>query len=186
MRFLLTQILVITMLVLAVSAVAVEEIYFGDIGQDKIRRCNLNGSSIEELVTTGLEAVGSIAIDRTAGKMYFSDSGGTSARIRSANLEGTNVVDVISAGLGSCYGLALGPEVADCSDATLGGTWLARIVGAAPYDYTVYMTFDGQGTIDDIGSFGVPDSAGEYSVDADCGITGYIWADDYVPFAGQL
>ncbi len=48
------------------------------------------------------------------------------------------------------------------------------------------MNFDGQGTIDELGSFGVPDSAGEYSIDTNCDITGFLWSDGYAPFTGYF
>jgi hypothetical protein len=206
-----------------------EKDYFGDVGEEKIWRCNLNGTGLEELVTTGLEVVGNIAIDRAGGKMYwadlgpdslyranldgssveailgselgmlvavdldlaagkiyYSDFGDTGSKIKKANLDGTNAQNVVTVGIGACYGLTLGPDVADCSDASIDDPWLAIVTGVEPYDYAVYMIFDGLGTIDEIGSFNVPDSAGMYSIAPDCSVSGYVWSDAYVPFTGYV
>ncbi len=82
------------------------KLYWGDVGHDKIRRANLDGSDIEELVTTGLLAVGSIVVEPTLGKMFWADWG--TANIRSANLDGSNV-QVILGGLAGPYGIAVDP-----------------------------------------------------------------------------
>jgi hypothetical protein len=80
----------------------------------------------------------------------------------------------------------LDPAVPDCANNDLVGPWLIVISGVEAYDYAVYMVFDGLGTIDEMGSFNVPDSAGEYSVQPDCEMTGYIWSDGYIPFTGRV
>lgn len=164
------------------------KMYWADLGSHKVQRANLDGSGVEDLVVSppdlGL-AVG-IDLDLAEGKMYFSDSGAGGSKIRKANLDGTGVTDIVSTGIGSCYGLALGPAAGDCNDGDLEGPWLARVSGVEPYDYSVYIIFDGQGTIDEIGSFDVPDSAGTYTVEPDCDMSGYLWSDGYVPFTGQI
>ncbi|UCH85524.1 MAG: T9SS type A sorting domain-containing protein [Candidatus Latescibacterota bacterium] len=161
------------------------KMYWCDLGTDSLYRADLDGANIEALLASEYGTPVGIDLDLAAGHIYFSDSG-EGAKIKRANLDGTFVQDVISSGIGACYGLTLGPAVAECSDASLDGPWLVRVTGVPPEDYTVYMTFDGQGTIDDIGAFSMPDSAGEYSVDANCDITGYVWSDGYSPFAGHL
>jgi hypothetical protein len=166
--------------------VAAGKMYWADLGTHKVQRANLDGTGVEDLVATGLDLAVGIDIDPAAGYIYFSDTGSSYAKIKRANLDGTSVVDLISAGIGSCYGLTLGPDTAECGDAWLDGPWITRVIGAAPYDYSVYMIFDGFGTIDELGSFSTPDSAGEYSVDIDCNVTGYIWADGYTPFTGYF
>ena len=84
------------------------------------------------------------------------------------------------------YGHTSGPAALDCSDASLDGPWLVIVSGVEPYTYSVYLTFDGQGTIDDIGSFNIPDSAGAYAVAANCDISGTMWSDGYIPFTGHV
>jgi len=83
-----------------------QKIYWTDVGHNKIRRANLDGSEIEELVTSGLDAPGVIAVDRTAGKMYWTDWAAATARIQRANLDGTEVEDLVT-GLAGPYGIAL-------------------------------------------------------------------------------
>ena len=74
----------------------------------KIRRANLDGSSIEDLVSTGHFSAG-IALDVAGGKIYWTDQG--SASIHRANLDGSNVQDLVSPEVGSINCLAL--DVAD-------------------------------------------------------------------------
>jgi hypothetical protein len=45
------------------------KMYWTDLGIDKIQRVNLDGTSLEDVVTTGLIAPRGIALDVTAGKM---------------------------------------------------------------------------------------------------------------------
>ena len=47
--------------------------YWTDLGTDKIQRANLDGSQVEDLVTTGLISPVGIALDPGAGKMYWTD-----------------------------------------------------------------------------------------------------------------
>ena len=76
---------------------------WGGPGVDKIRRANLDGTNVEDLVTTGFAAVAhGIVLDVSAGKMYWTDGG----KIRRANLDGSNVEDAIT-GIGAT-GIAIG------------------------------------------------------------------------------
>ena len=78
-------------------------------GLDKIQRANLDGSNVEDLVTTGLVLAIDIALDVANGKMYWTDCG--TVKIQRANLDGTNIEDLITTGLSCPDGLALGiPE----------------------------------------------------------------------------
>ena len=71
----------------------------------KIQRANLDGTNIQDLVTTGLVAPESIALDIAAGKMYWTDTGAD--RIQRANLDGTNVEDIPIPGVAAPEGIAL-------------------------------------------------------------------------------
>jgi len=54
-----------------------------------IQRADLDGSNIEDLVTTGLGTPEGIALDVAGGKMYWADQG--PAKISRANLDGTDL-----------------------------------------------------------------------------------------------
>ena len=71
--------------------------YWTDAGSDKIQRANLDGSQVEDLVTTGLDGPWGIALDVSDGKMYWVDTG--TDKIQRANLDGSGVEDVITTGL---------------------------------------------------------------------------------------
>ena len=62
----------------------------------KIRRANLDGSNVQDLVThsDGLEAPQGIELDVIGGKMYWTDNG--TAKIRRANLDGSNIQDLVT------------------------------------------------------------------------------------------
>jgi DNA-binding beta-propeller fold protein YncE len=88
------------------------KMYWTDLGIDKIQRVNLDGTNMEDLVTTGLIAPRGIALDVAGGKMYWTDAG--SSRIQRATLDGTSVEDLITTyssgpmgGGGKRYGIAL-------------------------------------------------------------------------------
>ena len=78
---------------------------WGGPGLDKIQRANLDGSNVEDLVTTGLVLAIDIALDVENGKMYWTDCG--TVKIQRANLDGTNIEDLITTGLSCPDGLAL-------------------------------------------------------------------------------
>ncbi|MBD3179352.1 MAG: T9SS type A sorting domain-containing protein, partial [Candidatus Latescibacteria bacterium] len=102
------------------------------------------------------------------------------------DLDGSNVTEILTSGTGVVYGLSLGPDVPECSDTSLNGPWLTLVTGVEVYDYAVYLIFNGMGTVEEMGAFNVPDSAGEYSVEPDCDLSGYLWTDGYVPFTGHI
>ena len=81
------------------------KMYWTDVGTHKIQRANLDGSNIENLVTTGLIYPEGFALDIAGGKMYWAD-GGTD-KIQRANLDGSNIENLIATGLTSS---PTGPE----------------------------------------------------------------------------
>ena len=83
------------------------QIYWTDKGTDKIQRANLDGTNIQDVVSTGLNSPEGIAIDVTGGKIYWTDAG--SGKIQRANLNGANVQDIVSPGWlgGTPTGIAL-------------------------------------------------------------------------------
>ena len=81
------------------------KMYWTDVGTHKIQRANLDGSNIEDLITTGLIYPEGFALDIAGEKMYWAD-GGTD-KIQRANLDGSNIENLISTGLTSS---PTGPE----------------------------------------------------------------------------
>ncbi len=80
------------------------KMYWADYGTNKIQRADLDGSNVEDLITTGLNNPFGIALDVGGGKMYWTDYG--TNKIQRADLDGSNVEDLIS-GLSRPYGIAL-------------------------------------------------------------------------------
>ncbi|MFO0901335.1 MAG: Ig-like domain-containing protein, partial [Pirellulales bacterium] len=76
---------------------AAGKIYWTDATSRTIRRADLNGANVENLVSTGLSVPAGIAIDKTNGKIYWTDLG--TNKIQRANLNGTTVEDIVSTGL---------------------------------------------------------------------------------------
>ena len=66
---------------------------------------DLDGSNVEDLVTTGVSAPLGLALDVAAGKLYWVDPG--EEKIQRSDLDGSNVEDLITTGLGLPYRLAL-------------------------------------------------------------------------------
>ncbi|XP_057187146.1 low-density lipoprotein receptor-related protein 4 isoform X1 [Triplophysa rosa] len=64
-----------------------EVVFWSDVTLDRIMRASLNGSNVEEVVSTGLESPGGLAIDWIQDKLYWTDSG--TSRIEVSNLDGT-------------------------------------------------------------------------------------------------
>uniref|UniRef100_T1IRJ2 EGF-like domain-containing protein n=1 Tax=Strigamia maritima TaxID=126957 RepID=T1IRJ2_STRMM len=63
-------------------------IFWSDITLDVIRRAYMNGSSVQTIVSSGLESPGGIAIDWIGDKLFWTDSG--TSRIEVSNLDGTS------------------------------------------------------------------------------------------------
>ena len=65
---------------------------------------------MEDLVGSGLDLPGGLALDLRGGKMYWTDRG--TAKIQRANLDGSGVEELLTSavGLENPSGLALAPE----------------------------------------------------------------------------
>ena len=70
-------------------------IYWTDQGTDKIQRMNLDGTSVEDLITIEIGILGGVALDVAGGKMYWTDWGFPSG-IRCANLDGSDVQTLVN------------------------------------------------------------------------------------------
>ena len=82
------------------------KMYWTDDATDTISRANLDGSSIEILVTTPLSFDSrAIALDHLNGKMYWTDN--QSSKIQRANFDGSDIEDLITIGLGDMRGIDL-------------------------------------------------------------------------------
>lgn len=82
-----------------------ESAYTGQPG--KIRRCNLDGTSAEDVPAAGLQAPVAVALDLSAGKLYWSDL--LSNTIECINLDGTAQQLVVPDTHGDANGIALDP-----------------------------------------------------------------------------
>ena len=60
----------------------------------KIQRLNVDGSNFQPNLITDLEMPGHLVLDVTSGKVYWTETTGTSGRIRRANLDGSSVQNV--------------------------------------------------------------------------------------------
>ena len=87
------------------SAGGANKLYWTDWGTDKIQRSNLDGSGVEDLVTTGLVSPVGLALDVSGGKLYWTD--GVTEKIQRSNLDGSGIEDLVTTGLDFPVGLAL-------------------------------------------------------------------------------
>lgn len=128
------------------------KIYWTEVGF--IRRANLDGSEVEDLVNT--EALFGdalwITLDLDAGQMYWTLLGEAN-KIQRANLDGSNVEDLITTGLGIPTGIAL------YKDNTLANVAFSSVpvaaTGIAPGSmnnllYQVQITSDKAATLNEI------------------------------------
>ena len=79
--------------------------YWTNATKHKIQRANLDGTNVQDIVTTGLEIPEDIVLNVRNNTMYWTDWG--SDKIQRANLDGTNVQDLIVIGLQRPVGIAL-------------------------------------------------------------------------------
>ena len=77
---------------------AMPELYWADAGTDKIQRADLDGSNVEDLLTSadGVDGPVGLALDVAGGKMYWTEW--EEDKIRRANLDGSNSEDLITSG----------------------------------------------------------------------------------------
>ena len=83
------------------------KIYRTDWGTDKIQRANLDGTGIEDVISTGLAMPVSVAVDSLGGKLYWTDT--VTDKIQRANLDGTGIEDLVTTGLDVPRQIALDP-----------------------------------------------------------------------------
>ena len=88
-----------------VSPAGASKLYWTDAGASGIQRANLDGSQVDDLVTSGLGSPTGLAVDLSGGKMYWTDR--RTDRIQRANLDGSHVEDLVTSGLDKPNGLAL-------------------------------------------------------------------------------
>ena len=72
------------------------ELYWTDLSEDRIQRADLDGSNVEDLITSGLDGPVGLALDVAAGKMYWTEW--ERNKIRRANLDGSGAEDLITSG----------------------------------------------------------------------------------------
>ena len=86
------------------------KLYWTDVLTAKIQRSNLDGSVVEDLVTTGLittalRSPSGIALDVSGGKMYWTDK--DTGKIQRSNLDGSVVENLVTTGLEEPEDIAL-------------------------------------------------------------------------------
>ena len=82
------------------------KLYWLEAGPNKLRRANLDGSLVEDVVTGMPGSPYELALDATGGKVYWTEYVGALA-IRRANLDGTAVEDLVTSGHSQPLGIAL-------------------------------------------------------------------------------
>ena len=82
-------------------------VYWADRDKKRIRRSSLDGSSVEDLITSGLRAPQSLCLDVAGSWMYWIDI--KAKRIQSVRLDGLHLKNLVTRGLRSPWGLTLDP-----------------------------------------------------------------------------
>ena len=72
------------------------KMYWADESTAKIQRANLDGSNVEDIISSGLQSPYAVAIDPDANKIYWTDIG--SNKIQRANLDGSDIEDIATGG----------------------------------------------------------------------------------------
>ncbi len=84
-----------------------QQMYWTDVGSSRIQRANLDGTEVEDLVTSGVILPVGIALDVPGAKMYWTDIG--TGKIQRANLDGTVGEDLVTIEATTPVGIALDP-----------------------------------------------------------------------------
>ncbi|XP_070536212.1 low-density lipoprotein receptor-related protein 4-like [Ptychodera flava] len=82
-------------------------VFWSDVTLDRIKRAYLNGSGTMDVIATGLESPGGIAVDWVTDKLYWTDSG--TSRIEVATLEGLHRKVIVWQNLEKPRAIALHP-----------------------------------------------------------------------------
>ena len=91
---------------LGVATAGVPKIYYCDSSQNKIVQASLDGSQKNEIYT-GLGSPGGIALDPTAGKIYWTDFHGSHDDIKVGDMDGSGPSSVVLSGLNAPFGIAI-------------------------------------------------------------------------------
>ena len=129
------------------------KLYWGARNSQKIQRANLDGTGVEDLVTTGVLAPYGLSLDLGAGKMYWTDR--DAGNIQRANLDGSGVEELVS-GLGQLREIDLDTPAGKMywSDTGLGIIQRANLDGSG-----VETIVTGLGTTYSLGVIPVPEPA---------------------------
>ena len=123
------------------------KMYWTD-GSGTIQRANLDGTQIENLITTG-RALADLALDVSRGKIYWTDS--LTGKIQRANLNGTQIEDLVTDanGLEEPRGLALDVSrgkiywtdwrTARIQRANLDGTQIENLIITGKWPYSLAL-----------------------------------------------
>ncbi|XP_041472474.1 low-density lipoprotein receptor-related protein 4-like [Lytechinus variegatus] len=82
-------------------------VFWSDVSLDSIKRAYLNGTDVMDVVSTGLESPGGVAVDWIGNKLFWSDSG--TSKIEVSHLDGSSRSVLIWEGLEKPRALALHP-----------------------------------------------------------------------------
>jgi low density lipoprotein receptor-related protein 5/6 len=126
--------------------------YWTDVEADRIQRASLDGSSIEDVVTAGLDVSAGLAVDPYGGKIYWTDA--ALLRIRRANLDGSAIEDLVTDGISNPVGIALDVVAGKMYWTDVGTDRIERanLDGTGIEDLTAAKLESAQGIALDIGS----------------------------------
>ena len=131
---------------LGIAEAAESKIYWIEQGSKKVRCANLDGSNVQDLITTGLDKPFGIALDVSDDKVYWTDW--KTDTIKRANLNGTNIETLISGlpvPLGIALDIASGKmywtdiEADTIKRANLNGTNIETLISGLPAPYGIAL-----------------------------------------------
>jgi len=82
------------------------KVYWTDIGAGKIQRANMNGTGVEDVITSSVIAPVRISLDLAAAKIYWTEASPADFMISRANLDGSNL-EFLFPGLVNPSGIAV-------------------------------------------------------------------------------